>query len=113
MFSVSPYAFHPLIQRFVRLWRYVQVVSDMITFVLSMICCQCGDVMPLSTSGSADTKPSVQIFDVSLKLLTFKFRVNEPPTTVTGAGRCPVYVAHYTYLFCIKAAYILFFILVN
>ncbi|KAJ8727833.1 hypothetical protein PYW08_016218 [Mythimna loreyi] len=63
MLTVSCYAFHPLIQRFVRLWRYVQVVSDVITFALSMLCCQCSDAMPLSSSSSVETKPSIQVFE--------------------------------------------------
>ncbi|KAJ8730418.1 hypothetical protein PYW07_017456 [Mythimna separata] len=63
MLTVSCYAFHPLIQRFVRLWRYVQVVSDVITFGLSMLCCQCSDAMPLSSSASVETKPSIQVFE--------------------------------------------------
>ncbi|XP_022831225.1 uncharacterized protein LOC111359804 [Spodoptera litura] len=62
MFTVSCYVFHPLLQRLVRLWRYVQVVSDVLTFFLAMLCCQCAAAVPFSTSSSMDSKPSVQIF---------------------------------------------------
>ncbi|KAF9817601.1 hypothetical protein SFRURICE_014740 [Spodoptera frugiperda] len=62
MFTVSCYVFHPLVQRLVRLWRYVQVVSDVLTFFLAMLCCQCAAAVPFSTSSSVDSKPSVQIF---------------------------------------------------
>ncbi|CAH0701487.1 unnamed protein product [Spodoptera exigua] len=62
MFTVSCYVFHPLLHRFVRLWRYVQVVSDVLNFYLTMLCCPCANEVPFSTSSSVDSKPSVQIF---------------------------------------------------
>ncbi|XP_028163944.1 uncharacterized protein LOC114355343 [Ostrinia furnacalis] len=62
MFTISPYAFHPLLQRFVALWRYVQVVSDCLTFLLSMLCCQCWTLMPLSPTTSE--KASVESFQI-------------------------------------------------
>ncbi|KAL0840841.1 hypothetical protein ABMA28_014647 [Loxostege sticticalis] len=62
MFTISPYDFHPLLHRFVSLWRYVQVVSDCLTFLLSMLCCQCWNMMPLSPSPSEQA--SVESFQI-------------------------------------------------
>ncbi|CAG9786439.1 unnamed protein product [Diatraea saccharalis] len=75
MFTISSYALHPLAQRFIRLWRYAQLVSDCLTFLLSMLCCQCGAMMPLSTSSSiADGDESIEAYRI----------VSEP---VIDAGR--------------------------
>ncbi|PZC71502.1 hypothetical protein B5X24_HaOG213210 [Helicoverpa armigera] len=63
MFTVSCYSFHPVVHRFVRLWKYVQIVSDILTFLLSMICCQCVVGEPLSPASSVDLKKSMQIFE--------------------------------------------------
>ncbi|XP_075973043.1 uncharacterized protein LOC142974529 [Anticarsia gemmatalis] len=62
MFTVSCYAFHPLILRFVRLWKYVQVVSDVLTCLLSMLCCQCVDMMPVPGTDSENSVPTGQVF---------------------------------------------------
>ncbi|CAH0578912.1 unnamed protein product [Chrysodeixis includens] len=67
MFTISCYTFHPLIQRFVRLWRYVQLVSDILTCILSMICCQCVDAMPFSASTSVTSRASIEAIKLEEK----------------------------------------------
>ncbi|XP_026725404.1 uncharacterized protein LOC113492228 [Trichoplusia ni] len=78
MFTISCYTFHPLIQRFVRLWRYVQLVSDILTCILSMICCQCVDAMPLSTSTSVESKTSIE---------ALKLQENKPEAQLVDPGK--------------------------
>ncbi|CAB3223551.1 unnamed protein product [Arctia plantaginis] len=62
MFTVSCYAFHPLVLQFVRIWRYTQVVSEVLTCILSMVCCQCMNMMLLSNRSSNESQFSVQRF---------------------------------------------------
>ncbi|XP_049868651.1 uncharacterized protein LOC126368626 isoform X2 [Pectinophora gossypiella] len=46
MFTVSCYTLHPIVAKILALWRWAQTVSDWLTFLLSMSCCQCWAGMP-------------------------------------------------------------------
>ncbi|RVE42395.1 hypothetical protein evm_012954 [Chilo suppressalis] len=72
MFAISSHDLHPLALRFLTLWRWVQLVSDCLTFALSILCCQCAAMMPLSPSSSVDD--SVEDYKI-------------PPEPVIDAGR--------------------------
>ncbi|CAK1546912.1 unnamed protein product [Leptosia nina] len=55
MISLTPYNFQPVFRRLVVLYGYAQAVTDCATFVLSCLCCQCWEPMPLSHSSAGCT----------------------------------------------------------
>ncbi|KAI8435522.1 hypothetical protein MSG28_003821 [Choristoneura fumiferana] len=61
MFTISAYSVHPLVARFLTLWRYVEVVTDWVTFFLSCLCCQCLNNMPCdAVPPSEGSKSSIE-----------------------------------------------------
>ncbi|XP_059056930.1 uncharacterized protein LOC131850646 [Achroia grisella] len=62
MFNISCYAVHPIIKRFITLWRYAQAVSDCLTFALSVLCCQCWEMMPISAASGEQA--SIEAFKI-------------------------------------------------
>ncbi|XP_047517848.1 uncharacterized protein LOC125057932 [Pieris napi] len=55
MISLTPYNFQPIFHRFMVVYRCMQTVTDCVTFVLSCLCCQCWEPMPLSQSSDGCT----------------------------------------------------------
>ncbi|XP_022121568.2 uncharacterized protein LOC110997631 [Pieris rapae] len=55
MINLTPYNFQPIFHRFMVVYRCMHTVTDCVTFVLSCLCCQCWEPMPLSQSSGGCT----------------------------------------------------------
>ncbi|KAJ2945836.1 hypothetical protein O0L34_g4739 [Tuta absoluta] len=61
MLTVSCYAVHSFVARFLALWKWAQMISDWVTFFLSMLCCSCLDGIP-AFSNSSDSNSCYKFF---------------------------------------------------